>query len=182
MILNVSNDCKRKNQLECVKVFEDSNLPDDWKLVLVGSRNNSYYRQLKEYCENELAPEKRDRVVLHVGIPRSKVLELVKSSSIYMMASSWEAFPISLLEAMAASVPYISSDVGIVKHLGGGLIAHSHADFVSHLQRLVNDEEFRIKLGEEGRREACEKYKISKKVDQLEQILLSVIAGNDKSV
>ena len=182
MILNVSNYCKRKNQLECVKVFEDSNLPDDWKLVLVGSRNNSYYRQLKEYCANELAPEKRDRVVLHVGIPRSKVLELVKSSSIYMMASSWEAFPISLLEAMAASVPYISSDVGIVKHLGGGLIAHTHAEFINHLQRLVNDEEFRIKLGEEGRQEACEKYKISKKVDQLEQILLSVIAGNDKSV
>ena len=174
VILNVSNFYKRKNQLECIKVFENSNLSDDWKLVLVGSKNTSYYRELKNYCETRLDPAKRDRVILHVGIPRAQIPELVKSSSIYMMTSTWEAFPISILEAMAAGVPYISSDVGIVKYLGGGIVPNTQAEFVQSLERLAADDAYRKRLGEEGRREACEKYKISKKVEQLEAILYSL--------
>lgn len=175
IILNVSNYCKRKNQLQCVKIFENSNLSDEWKLVLVGSRNNKYYKDLKKYCETKLEPSKRDNVILHVGIPRNKVIDLVKSSSIYMMTSLWEAFPISILEAMAAGVPYISSDVGIVKYLGGGFVAHKKDEYVQILNKLASDEEYRIKIGEEGRKEASEKYKISKKVDQLENLLISLV-------
>ena len=173
-ILNVSNYDKRKNQLACIKAFEKSNLPEDWKLVLVGSRDNSYYKMLKEYCETTLAPEKRDRVILHVGLTRPQVADLVKKSSIYMMTSLWEAFPISLLEAMAAEVPFISSDVGIVKYLGGGIVAYSQDDYVKNLERLATDEKYRKTLGEAGRKEACEKYRISKKVDQLEKLIYSI--------
>lgn len=175
VILNVSNFYKRKNQLECIKVFEKSNLSEDWKLVLIGSKNTSYYRELKAYCENTLDPSKRDRVILRVGVPRDQIAGLVKSSSIYMMTSTWEAFPISILEAMAAGVPYISSDVGIVKYLGGGVVPKTQDEFVQSLERLASDDEYRIGLGEEGRKEACEKYKISKKVDQLEAILYSLL-------
>ncbi len=173
-ILNVSNYDKRKNQLACIKAFEKSNLPKDWKLVLVGSQANSYYKMLKEYCKTTLAPEKRDRVILHVGLTRPQVADLVKKSSIYMMTSLWEAFPISLLEAMAAKVPFISSDVGIVKYLGGGIIAYSQDDYVKNLEHLATDEKYRKTLGEAGRKEACEKYRISKKVEQLEELIYSI--------
>lgn len=176
VILNVSNFYKRKNQLECIKIFEKSNLSDDWKLVLIGSKDTSYYRELKAYCENTLDPSKRDRVILRVGVPRNQISGLVKSSSIYMMTSTWEAFPISILEAMAAGVPYISSDVGIVKYLGGGVVPKTQWEFVKALERLASDDAYRISLGKEGRKEACEKYKISKKVDQLEEILYSLVA------
>lgn len=176
IILNVSNYYKRKNQLQCIKVFEESNLDGDWKLVLVGSKDNAYYKKLKHYCETALDPRKRDRVILHVGMPRQKIVELVKSSSIYMMTSLWEGFPISILEAMAAGVPYISSDVGIVKHLGGGRIARSQDEFVKALEQLASDKAYRETLGEEGRKEACQRYRISKKVDQLEEILQSLVS------
>jgi glycosyltransferase involved in cell wall biosynthesis len=175
IILNVSNFHKRKNQLDCIKFFEKSNLSEDWKLVLIGSKDTSYYREIKAYCENTLDPSKRDRVILRVGVPRDQISGLVKSSSIYMMTSTWEAFPISILEAMAAGVPYISSDVGIVKHLGGGVVPKTQKEFVQSLERLASDDAYRISLGEEGRTEACEKYRISKKVDQLEGILYSLV-------
>ena len=174
VILNVSNFYKRKNQLECIKTFEKSNLADDWKLVLIGSKNTSYYRELKAYCDNTLDPSKRDRVILRVSVPREQISGIVKSSSIYMMTSTWEAFPISILEAMAAGVPYISSDVGIVKYLGGGIVPKTQEEFVQALERLASDDAYRMSLGEAGRREACEKYKISKKVEQLESILYSL--------
>ena len=173
-ILNVSNFYKRKNQLECIKAFEKSNISNDWKLVLIGSKDTSYYRELKAYCENTLEPAKRDRVILRVGVPREQIAGIVKSSAIYMMTSTWEAFPISILEAMAAGVPYISSDVGIVKYLGGGIVPTTQEEFVHALERLASDDALRQSLGEDGRREASEKYKISKKVDQLESILYSL--------
>ena len=91
-----------------------------------------------------------------------------------MMTSTWEAFPISILEAMAAGVPYISSDVGIVKYLGGGIVPNTQEEFVQALERLASDDAYRQSLGDEGRKEACEKYKISKKVEQLEAILYSL--------
>lgn len=179
-ILNVSNYCTRKNQLQCVKVFANSKLPDDWKLVLVGSRNNAYYQQLKRYCETELDPAKRERVVLHVGVPRAQIPEMVKASSIYMMTSQWEAFPISILEAMAAGVPYISTDVGIVKYLGGGHVSRKPEELSRHLERLAADGEYRAALGREGRQEALEKYQICKKVDQLEQLLQRLASKGQK--
>ena len=176
IIINVSNYGKMKNQLDTIKAFERSHVPDDWKLVLIGSKANEYYKQLKEYCETELDPAKRDGVILHVGLSREQVVEYVKKSSIYMTTSRREAFPISILEAMAASVPYISSDVGIVKYLGGGLVAHTPDEFVEYLERLTKDEVFRTSLGEEGRKEAGEKYRVSNKVDQLEDILKSIVS------
>ena len=176
VIINVSNYGKMKNQLDTIKTFEKSNLSNEWKLILIGSKKTSYYHELENYCNNVLDPAKRDRVILRVGVPRNEVIELVKSSSIYITNSLKEAFPISILEAMAAGVPYISSDVGIVKHLGGGIVPKKQDEFVKSLERLASDDAYRISLGEEGRKEACEKYKISKKVDQLEAILYSLTA------
>ena len=51
-ILNVANYCKGKNQLQCVKVFENSNLSNEWKLIFIGSKSNAYYKKLKNYCED----------------------------------------------------------------------------------------------------------------------------------
>lgn len=172
IILNVSNYCKRKNQLQCVKLFEKSELPDDWKLVLVGSKNNAYFKQLKDYCETVLDPKIRDRVVLHVGISRKQVIELVKASSIYLMTSLWEAFPISILEGMAAKVPYICTNVGIVKYLNGGVIARSDEEFIEYLQKYTRDDAAREQLGQQAHEEALRHYRIEDKVNQLEDLLL----------
>lgn len=174
VIINVSNYGRMKNQLDTIKTFEKSSLSDEWKLVFIGSKKTSYYQELENYCKNILDPAKRDSIVLHVGLKREQVKEYVKSGSIYMTNSLKEAFPISILEAMAAGVPYISSDVGIVKYLGGGIVPNTQAEFVQSLERLAADDAYRKRLGEEGRREACEKYKISKKVEQLEAILDSL--------
>jgi glycosyltransferase involved in cell wall biosynthesis len=58
--------------------------------------------------------------------------------------------------------------------LGGGIVPKTQEEFVQSLERLASDDEYRRSLGDEGRSEACEKYKISKKVEQLESILYSL--------
>ena len=42
--------------------------------------------------------------------------------------------------------------------------------------KLAVDKAYRETLGEEGRKEACQRYRISKKVDQLEEILQSLVS------
>lgn len=173
-ILNVSNYRKVKNQIESIKVFLKSNLDKEWNLILVGSKKTDYYNKMIEYY-NKLELEQRNRIKIMVGIPRNEVYELVKKCKIYMMTSIWEAFPISIIEAMAAKVPFISSDVGIVKYLPGGIVAKNESQFVNALERLANDDAYREKLGEEGYNAAFESYQIEPKVSQLEQILEDVM-------
>lgn len=174
-ILNVSNYRKVKNQIECIKVFVKSGLSKEWYLILAGSKQTGYYKQILNYCDKNLSAEERERIKLMVGLPRKEIYKLVKESKIYLMTSIWEAFPISIIEAMAAKVPFISSDVGIVKHLPGGFIANNEKEYVGYLLKLANDEEYRVRLGEEGYKIAFENYQIEHKVEQLEQLLTDLI-------
>ena len=176
ILLYVANYGKMKNQMECIKVFEKCDLPDDWMLKFVGSKETAYYRELRDYCESRMVSQKRGKVELLVGLSREQVIQLIKESSIYLTTSLKEAFPISILEAMAAGIPFVSKDVGVVKCLPGGLIAHDQEEFVQMIEHLVSNDSYREELGELGRREACEKYRIAKKVAQLEHILEAVIA------
>ncbi|WP_196304467.1 hypothetical protein, partial [Streptococcus pneumoniae] len=52
-IVNVSNFNDRKNQKKAVEYFLKSNLPNEWKLVLVGSEKNQYLQSLQTF-EKEL--------------------------------------------------------------------------------------------------------------------------------
>lgn len=176
-VINVSNFKKVKNQIDCIKAFTQSGLDEEWKLVLVGSKETDYYHQLKEYCNQYLDGKQRLRVELKLGLTRKEICELVKESEIYLMTSIWEAFPISILESMAAGVPFVSSDVGIVKYLPGGIIAHSKVEFIKSLEKLAKDSKYRKALGGEGKAAAIENYRVEDKVAQLENILFDLIKG-----
>ena len=177
-IINVANYNERKNQKECLTLFYESDVPDDWKMVLVGSEKNGYYNDLVT-LNNQMRQlyglkDGQKEVSLLCAIERSKVCELVKNASLYLMTSTWEAFPISLTESMAAGVPFISSDVGIVKWLPGGITASSHTDLLSQLNRFGTDENLRQQYGLAGHAFAVEHLSKHAKVDQLESYLLEI--------
>ena len=50
-IVNVSNYMPMKNQRKLIEVFAKSGLPEPWKLVLIGSKENDYCRSLKKYAK-----------------------------------------------------------------------------------------------------------------------------------
>lgn len=177
-IINVSNFSERKNQARCIDLFMNEAFAG-WKLVLIGSSENDYLRKLKEKVgmwSNERNSRSEDIIFL-VGQDRKHIYNYVKNASIYLQTSTWEAFPISIIEAMAAGVPYISSDVGIVKYLGGGYIAKNNKEFLGYLKKLVQEPDTRRRLGNEGKIEAEQHYKVYDKVCQLETYLLEMKEG-----
>lgn len=177
-IINVSNYNDRKNQKECIKLFYDSKVGNDWGLVLIGSNRNAYYDLLVEYDaqrRKELGLKKGEKEVqLLYGVDRPVTCEYIKQADIFLMTSSREAFPISLTEAMASGVPFVSSNVGIVKHLIGGAVGDDEKERLKLLNRLITNEGLRKEYSDKGHAFALEHFNVDAKVLQLEKLIENI--------
>lgn len=173
-IVYVANYSDMKNQKAALTVFEQADIPNDWKLILIGSKENAYVNELRSIAE-PLVKEKNRQIEILVGLTREETIQYVRNADIYLMTSRREAFPISILEAMAASVPFISTDVGIVKYLPGGIVTDDIRLQIKSLEKLTQDVDQRVKIGEEGYQYAVNNSTINSKVQQLEHILQDIL-------
>lgn len=114
---------------------------------------------------------KNKKVKFLVNIPRSQVIEYVKNASVFLLGSKQEIFPVSILEAMASGIPFISTDVGCVRFLPGGFIIHHPEEMKYCLSLLMGNNELRKSLGACGRLYAVSNFRIDSKIDQLEELI-----------
>ncbi len=174
-LINVSNYLERKNQEKGMELFLKANISPECELLFIGSGKNAYYEHLTQkyakYCQNNPNAKK---VRFLYGIPRNQIATYVKKASAYLMTSRWEAFPISLVESMAAGTPFISSDVGIVKYLSGGKVCHTDAEMIQWIEKLMTDDTTNQALGNAGKTEAQKRYSIHDKVDAFEKLLIEL--------
>jgi glycosyltransferase involved in cell wall biosynthesis len=98
---------------------------------------------------------------------RDDVPELLASSDVFVLSSRSEGLPVSALEAMAAELPVVASDVGglaelVVDGETGILVpAGDEAALAEALGRLVQDRELRQSLGAAGRARAESSFDLS---------------------
>ena len=99
--------------------------------------------------------------------PPSEMPAAYASADVFCLPSWWEAMPLSVLEAMGASLPVVATDVGDV----GRLVADGESGYVvptrspealaSALRKLLVDPDLRRRAGEAGRRRADEHFSSS---------------------
>ncbi len=88
---------------------------------------------------------------------RLDVPERLERSDIYLLVSNWEGFPRSIIEAMRAGLPVISSDVGgcsesVIDGKTGYLVARGDVEALkASLSTLISDFGLRKRMGTEGR-------------------------------
>lgn len=171
-IIYIGNYVFRKNQKMSLKCFYKSALPVDTELVLIGSQETAYYNELN-LLKKQLDYDYGERTVkMLTGIPREKIPEYVKNADFYVMSSRWEAFPVSIVESMAAGVPFISTDCGITRHLPGGVVVQSEEEMIEWMEIFSKNEIIKNHYGQAGRKYAETYMKRETKINELEKALL----------
>jgi glycosyltransferase involved in cell wall biosynthesis len=123
-----------------------------------------------------------DRVVL-AGY-RPDILAVLDAADVLVQPSRADAFPTAILEAMAASVPVVATDVGGISELvrdrvTGTLVAGppSAAAFAAALAPLLEDRARRRRLGSAGRERFEQEFTAARWVQRLREVYLEVLEG-----
>ena len=106
----------------------------------------------------------RGRATLLGTRPPHEMPAAYAAADVFCLPSWWEAMPLSVLEAMAASLPVVATDVGDVGRLvvdgetGYVVAAQSPTAIAGALRTLLTDADLRRRVGESGRRRAREHF------------------------
>lgn len=176
-IIHVSNYHVRKNQELALKSFYEVNT-SDFGLVFIGSVKNKYCNKLiKLKDEYDKRYGEKDVRILY-NIPRKDVSTYVKNAKLATLSSTWEAFPISLIEPMASSIPFVATDVGVVKYLPGGVSTNNNSYFKYWLELFINDAEIREAYGNIAYNYAYKELRTDIQNDRFERFLRKIVENH----
>lgn len=170
-IINVGTYNSRKNQLECLDVFYKLS-DSDWQLILIGNPENDYYKQLITRNQELSKRYGHRNVKIYCNLDRATTIQYIKESSIYLLTSTWEAFPISLIEAMASGSTFVSTDVGVVKYLPYGKVGKSSEEICDILNDICINRKY-ISLGRDAYTFAKDNFRIESQMKKMERILFN---------
>ncbi|MGL5550634.1 MAG: glycosyltransferase [Culicoidibacterales bacterium] len=123
-------------------------LPNDYELLLVGNGER------KEILEQLVAELQLQEKISFLGI-RSDVEQVIKSADVFVLSSHWEGLPLSVIEAMAAGIPIVASEVPGLKETVQGvglLFEHENPQQLAEIiQTLTADEKLYRKCVEQGK-------------------------------
>jgi glycosyltransferase involved in cell wall biosynthesis len=155
-ILLLGTVCERKGQHDLVKAL--SLLPEKWhnriKCFIVGDRPSIYSNQLAELV-NELPIELQPRVTVVSETPETA--KYYKAADIFVCTSRVESFPRVILEAMASSLPIVTTPVfGIKEQVRQGINGLFYTpdrpeELATALNSLLEDESLRQQLAENAK-------------------------------
>jgi glycosyltransferase involved in cell wall biosynthesis len=121
--------------------------------------------------------------VLFLG-HRTDVPDLLAAADVFVLPSSNEGLPLALLEATAAGIPVVASDIGgnrdiVTDGETGLLVPVGDADALAGaINRLVQDPALARRLGEAGTARFEERYTAAAMAQGVERIYREVLSGS----
>jgi len=113
---------------------------------------------------NEMLPEGR---VTFLG-NRSDIPEILLGTDISVLCSFMEIFPVTVLEAMSAGLPVISTDVGslseMIRNDEDGILIQSEDTYslTRAIEYLADNSKIRLDMGKRAREKVAERFSTKK--------------------
>lgn len=113
---------------------------------------------------------------------RTDMPRLLAAADVATLASDWEGLPIFALEAMAAGIPVVATEVdGLreVLHEGGGLLVppRSPQQFAAAVDHLLTDTHARSAASEAAKRTIATRYNPSLMMRRYDELIRGLVTG-----
>ena len=149
-------------------------LRDSVHLVIIGQLgwNQKYSEEILESIKKE--NQKGKHKINYLGaMDQIEIAKWDQKATMLISPSRYEAFGISLVEALACETPVIGSFVGGIPEIIGenetGFLTPSNNPFAlaQAIQHLLDNENIRTKLGREGRKRVVKHYSLEASVEKV---------------
>jgi len=169
VLTHVGRFAPPKNHALLVEAFAQVRSDAPLYLLLVGGG------ELENAVREQVAALGLQERVRFLGV-RADVADILRASDVFVLSSRWEGNPMSVMEAMAAGLPVVSTAVGgvpeLVRDRETGLLVPSEdaGALAQALQALVDDPAQRQAMGAAARRHAVAHFDIRHTVRGYEQL------------
>ena len=142
-------------------------------LVIVGDG------PLRNNIETYITDKKYEHLVKMLG-ERKDIANILNALDIFSLTSSSEGIPMTILEAMAASLPVIATNVGgipqvVIDNKTGFLVEDKDKNgLVTAIKKLFEQPKLRQEFGKEGHLFLKKHYSINQVVDKYESVYLNI--------
>ena len=118
-----------------------------------------------------LQPELTSSLQLTGWLTRSEVAQQLALADVFLMPSLWEGMPLALIEAQAAGVPAVVSNVvgcrDVVQDCVTGYVCDTDEDLCARTRQLINDASLRKRMGDNAARMARTRFSVARMNDEL---------------
>jgi glycosyltransferase involved in cell wall biosynthesis len=169
VLTHVGRFAPPKNHALLIEAFAQVRTHTPLYLLLVGGG------ELEDAVRQQVAGLGLQERVRFLGV-RADVPAILNASDLFVLSSRWEGNPLSVMEAMAAGLPVVSTAVGgvpeLVREGETGLLVPSGdaAALARALQALVDDPARREAMGKAARQHAVAHFDIRHTVRQYEAL------------
>ncbi len=145
------------------------NIRDDVHVIVVG--DGPERRRLERFRDNV---QLQGRV--HFLGHRDDVAQFIEHVDVLWLASAFEGLPNVIMEAMAAGVPVVATDIAgnndlVLPEKTGFLVpVGDTAGLARHANQILDDPPLAARLGEAGRQEMLDNYSVEKMVSRHAQL------------
>lgn len=168
---------ERKNHQMMIEAVEELLPKYDLHLTIAGEISNTfheeYYQKVVRYVKKH---QLEDRVTFLVNLNRKQVSEEYKKADLYVLPATGEPASITVIEAMAHSIPAVSgADNGTASYIDYGKTGYvfednNKEDLKDKLEKIICDRDNLMKMGAAGYRHVKENFQFKNYFEQIEKI------------